>query len=92
MSKISWIFIFSLFLPISCGKDDPVKENSPEIHFDITGRLLEGKKINCIETDSSGNIWIASDKELYYKNGSEEKTYTLDFSIPGLAIASDESL
>ena len=98
MSKISWFFIFSLLLTNSCEKDepikkdDPIKDYSPEVHFDITSRLLEGIKIDCIETDSRGNIWIASDKELYYKNGSEEKTYTLDFSILGLAIASDESL
>ena len=88
MSKISWIFILSLLLTNSCEKDETIHE----AHFNITSRLLEGKKIDCIETDSQGNIWIASDKELYFKNGSEEKTHTLDFSILGLAIASDESL
>ena len=71
---------------------DPIKNYSPEVHFDITNRLLEGKKINCIETDTKGNIWIASDKELYYKNGSDQKTHILDFPILGLAIAADETL
>jgi ligand-binding sensor domain-containing protein len=104
--KISTFFILLLFITGSCRKDDtPVtnddplikkeyslKNYSPEIRFAITGRLLEGKPINCIEPDYKGNIWIASGKELYYKKGSEEKTYTLDFPILDISIAGDETL
>jgi ligand-binding sensor domain-containing protein len=103
MFKVSWFFILTLLLNISCtkdypaGKDDPIRKDDPKtysstIRFDITNRLLEGKKINCIETDSKGNTWISSDKVLYHKNGSDLKTYTLDFSILGFAIAADETL
>jgi hypothetical protein len=104
--KISSFFILSLLLTNSCKKDDPpitddyplirkedtLKNYSPVVRFDITSRLLEGKHIDCIEPDYKGNIWVASGKELYYKNGSAEKTYTLDFPILDISIAGDETL
>jgi hypothetical protein len=30
-------------------KEDTLKNYSPEVSFNITGRLLEGKRIDCIE-------------------------------------------
>ena len=45
-----------------------------------------------MKPDYKGNTWIASGKELYYFNGSEEKTYTLDFPILDISIAGDETL
>ena len=61
MYKGPWILIFTMLLYFSCEKDESIMQNnsdqrreySPEIRFNITGRLLEGKKINCIETDKS---------------------------------------
>ncbi|MCK4346127.1 MAG: hypothetical protein KAX05_12655 [Bacteroidales bacterium] len=73
-------------------KEDTLKDYSPVVSFNITGRMLEGKWISCIEPNYKGNTWIASGKELYYKNGSEEKTYTLDFPILDFSIAGDETL
>jgi ligand-binding sensor domain-containing protein len=104
--KISTFFILLLFIIVSCKNDespdindDPlvkkeysIKDYSPAIRFEITGRLLEGKQINCIEPDYKGNTWIASGKELYYKKGSEEKTYMLEFPILDISIAGDETL
>ncbi len=105
--KVSLVFILPLILNCSCEKDDPLitednplirkeytlKDYSPEVSFEITGRMLEGKPITCMEPNYKGNTWIASGKELYYyKNGSEEKTYTLDFPILDISIAGDETL
>lgn len=74
-------------------KEDTLKNYSPTVRFDITGRMLEGKHIDCIDPDYKGNTWVSSGKELYYyKNGIEEKTYTLDFPILDISIAGDETL
>jgi ligand-binding sensor domain-containing protein len=74
-------------------KEDSLKNYSPTVRFDITNRMLEGKHIDCIEPDYKGNTWVSSGKELYfYKNGIEEKTYTLDFPILDISIAGDETL
>jgi hypothetical protein len=85
-----------LFITGSCKKDDPLdrkedllKNYSPVVRIEITGRMLEGKQISCIEPDYKGNTWIASGKEFYVKKGSEDKTYTLDFPILDISIAAD---
>ncbi|MDP4221868.1 MAG: hypothetical protein Q8868_01035 [Bacteroidota bacterium] len=74
-------------------KEDTLKNYSPLVRFEITGRLLEGKHIDCIDPDYKGNTWIASDRDLYFfKNGNEEKNYTLDFPVLDVSIAGDETL
>ncbi|MBN2522019.1 MAG: hypothetical protein JXB24_02045 [Bacteroidales bacterium] len=74
-------------------KEDTLKSYSPTVRFDVTGRLLEGKRIDCIEPDYKGNTWIANGKELFhYKSGTPENSYLLDFSIRDISIAGDESL
>lgn len=73
-------------------KEDILKDYSPEVSFDITGRMLEGKRIDCIEPNYKGNTWISSGRKLYYMNDSVEKTYTLDYPILDISIAGDETL
>lgn len=104
--KVSLFFIFPLIMYNSCEKDDhqitedvplirkedTLKDYSPAVSFDITGRMLEGKRIDCIDPNYKGNTWIASGKELYYKNDSVEKIYTLDYPILDISIAGDETL
>jgi ligand-binding sensor domain-containing protein len=93
-----WIFILVLLLTASCKKEnqanqeEPYRNYPPDIHFEVSGRLLEGKNITCIETDSRGNIWIATGNELHHIEGSDEKTDTLDFPILDIAVATDETL
>lgn len=92
---------------ISCRKDDnPVKDDeplirkedtlknySPTISFEVTGRLLEGRHIDCIEPDYKGNTWIASGQELFhFKNGTLADSYNLNVGIFDISIAGDESL
>ncbi len=73
-------------------KEDTLKIYYPEIRFDVSKRMLEGKHIDCIEPNYKGNTWIASGKELYHFKGVEEKMYKLDFSILDISIAGDETL
>ena len=91
MRKTALILTFSLIF-FSCEKDD----FSSRVRFDITGRLLEGKHIDCIDIDTEGNVWIASDKELCYTSTStsniDHKNYNLDFPILDIAIAPDETV
>ena len=104
--KVSMVIILPFFLNCSCQKDDLLvtddnplvkkedilKNYSPEVSFEITKRMLEGKAITCIEPNYKGNTWIASGRELYYMNDSIEKTYTLDYPIYDISIAGDETL
>ncbi len=94
----SYLFLFTTN---SCKKDEndlipkeyPIKNYSPDVHFEITGRMMEGKYITSLEMDDKGNTWIASGKDLYhYKNETLKESYTIDFQIIELSIAGDESL
>lgn len=74
-------------------KEDTLKSYSPMVSFDVTGRLLEGKRIDCIEPNYKGNTWIASGQELFrFKNGTLANSYSLDYSVLDISIAGDESL
>lgn len=89
MYKTFHIFILLLLLTISCQKDDLINNFPAGVSFDVTSRLLEGKHITCLDTDSKGTICIASGKELYYTNNKIFKSYNLEFQILDLAIAPD---
>ncbi len=79
--------------PVLIRKEDTLKTYSPIVSFEVTGHLLEDKRIDCIEPDYKGNTWLASGQELFhYKNGTLENSYTLGFSILDISIAGDESL
>lgn len=92
MNKAFFFLFFPLFLIISYTNDDQISNFPAKVSFDVSGRMLEGKRITCIDFDAKGNIFIASDKEIYYKNGSDQKTYSIDYSILDIAIAPDETL
>ena len=86
--KVSYFLILALLLIVSCEK-----ENYPKgVSFDITGRLLEGERIICLDIDAKGNIYVATDHGLHYTNKIDHETYTLGFPILDLAIAPDETV
>jgi hypothetical protein len=82
--------IVAILLPVSCSDNEEALPT--DVSFDVSYRLLEGKFISCIDTDNKGNIWIASEKVLYFKNGGNQKTFDLEFEILDIAVSSDESL
>jgi ligand-binding sensor domain-containing protein len=85
-------YLIIILLITSCSGDDLVNNYSETVRFDITERILEGKQITGIATDSKGNIYIASNKELYFRKNNDQKLYNLDFPVLDLAIAPDETL
>ena len=92
--EIVWkasLFIIFPFLIISCEKDTGDNMNK-DISFGITGRILEGKHINSIASDNKGNVWVASDRNLYFTKSSINKSYTIDFPVLDMAIAPDETV
>ena len=90
--KNSYLLILLLISTVSCQKDGLINNYPSKVNFEVTGRLLEGKRIDCISNDSKGNTYIGSGKELYYIKGSNQKEYTLDYAILDLAIAPDNSI
>ena len=90
--KNSCLVILFMILAISCQKDDLINDFPSKISFEVSGRLLEGKHIDCIDIDNKGNIYIGSGTGLYYINGSDQKSYPLDFQILDLAIAPDQTV
>jgi ligand-binding sensor domain-containing protein len=92
MQKLSIIFFLTVILNVSCSKDDQVNNFPSDVKFDISYRMLEGKYISSIAVSEKGAAFIGSGNDLYYKNGSEQKIYTLEFPVLDLAIAQDESV
>jgi len=88
--KVLILLLVALLFPFSCTDDG--NKFLPDVSFDISYRLLEGKNISCIDTDNKGNVWIASGKILFFKNGGVQKTYNLDFKVLDISISFDESV
>lgn len=91
-SKNSCLVILFMILAVSCKKDGLINDSPSKVSFKVTGRLLEGKNVDCIDIGHKGNTYIGSGKDLYYINGSDQKSYPLDFQILDLAIAPDQTL
>lgn len=92
MHKIFAVFLLFLLFNFSCDKIDPVNNFNSEVSFKISGQLLDGNKINCIDIDAKGNVFIGSGNILYSITGNEKKSYPLDFPIMDIAIAFDETV
>lgn len=92
MTKSFCLLIILLFLTLSCEKNDSVNGFQAEVRFDVSSRLLEGKKISCIDFSEKGNAWIGSGSEIYCLEGSELKTYNTGFPIMDLTVAPDQTV
>ncbi len=88
----SFCLLIILLLTISCEKNDPVNGFQAEVRFDVSYRLLEGKKISCIDFNDKGNAWIGSGSEIYYHDGIELKSYNTGFPVMDLAVAPDQTV
>ncbi len=59
MRRINLIFLVLTLLPgLSC-EDTLVNSFPADVSFDVSYRMLEGKKISCIEADQKGNVAIS---------------------------------
>jgi ligand-binding sensor domain-containing protein len=89
--KISFVFTI-LILTWSCRKNDKINNLDSMVSFDISYQLLKGKHIDCITTDNKGNVFIASNTDIYYASNMELKKYSVGVPVLDMAIAPDESL
>jgi ligand-binding sensor domain-containing protein len=92
MKILKYILLSAVLLIASCQKDEMINNFPAEVSFDITAHLLEGKRINCIETTDDGKAWIGSGKELYLIDGNKQKLYTIEFNINDIAIGKDQTI
>lgn len=104
--KVAWLFVMFVIINSACEKEVPqidenvsltpkeniLKDYPPEVSFEVTGLMFEGKQIDCIEPGYNGNTWVASGNELYHIKDGVQKTYTLDYPIEDISIAGDENL
>jgi ligand-binding sensor domain-containing protein len=89
--RIFFVFLV-LVLTSSCKKDDQINNFGTRVSFDISYQLLKGKHIDCIATDNKGNVFIASDTEIYYAANGDLKEYSIGLPVLDMAIAPDGSL
>ncbi len=92
MTRSLCLLILLSLLTVSCEKNDYVNSFPAKVRFDVSYRLLEGKKITCIDFNEKGNAWIGSGTELFYHGGSELKSYNIGFPVMDLAVAPDQTV
>lgn len=81
-----------LILLFSCDKDDSTIYFPEEVKFDVTARLLEGKKISAIDFDNNGIAIIGSGSTVYFNSKSGLTSYEISFEVLDLATAPDNSV
>jgi ligand-binding sensor domain-containing protein len=81
-----------LFFLFSCNKDDEIvlNEFSKEINFDISGWVLKGENITCVDFDKDGNAWMASGNNLTFYDGLNTQSYSAGTVIQDVSVAPDE--
>lgn len=92
MKSLKYLCILLLFPAVSCERYDTVNHFTAEVKFDVSGHLLEGRGITCIDFDDEGNPFIGSGTSIYFKDGGSLKSYNLGYSVLDLAIAPDQSV
>ncbi len=89
--RISCFAAIFLFTIVSCVKDG-FGPFPADVSFNISGRLLEGRRISCIDIDKKGNYCIGSESDLFYFNNGRQDLYRLDHPVLDVAIAEDASV
>jgi len=92
MSSTKYLCILLLITAVSCEKDDHVNNFPAEVKFDVSGHLLEGRGITCIDFDDEGNPLIGSGTFLYQIKGGSLKDYNLGYPVLDLTVAPDQSI
>lgn len=84
--------IFSLIIS-SCEKEGS-REKYPEgVNFNISYRLLEGRKITCLDIGQDGSICAGSDNQLILiDRHKDQKIINLVYEIRDVAMAQDGSI
>ena len=89
MNSTKYLCILLLIAVVSCESTDVVNHFPAEVKFDVSGHLLEGRGITCIDFDDEGNPLIGSGTFLYQIKGGSLKDYNLGYPVLDLAVAPD---
>jgi ligand-binding sensor domain-containing protein len=84
--KRKLLFICIALFLFSCEKDGLTFKESAPINFDVSERILEGEKIECVDFDSDGNAWIGAGSSLLFYDGNRTKNYEVDSEIRDLSV------
>jgi ligand-binding sensor domain-containing protein len=86
------LLIFSLFFS-TCEKDSSSDKYPEAINFDISYRLLSGRKIACLDINQEGDLCAGSDNKLILIDRlKDQKIINLDYEITDVAMAQDGSV
>ena len=87
------VFFALVLLAITgCTKDGLVNDFPVDVSFDVSARLLAGKKIDCLAVDDKGIAFICSGIKLYVAGKGIQEEYDLGCEILDIAIAPDHSV
>lgn len=83
------MFICIALILFSCKKDGSTFKEFAPINFDVSDRLLEGEKIECVDFDSDGNAWIGAGSSLVFYDGNRTENYEVDSEIRDVSVGPD---
>lgn len=89
------VFIFLIFSLIisSCEKEGSCEKYPEGVNFNISYRLLEGRRITCLDVGQDGSICAASDNQLILiDRHKDKKIINLGYDIWDVAITEDGSV
>ena len=88
MKRIFLFICIALFL-FSCKKDGLTYKEFAPINFDVSKRILEGEKIECVDFDPDGNAWIGAGSSLVFYDGNRTKKYEGGSEILDISVGPD---
>jgi len=87
--KRKLLFICIALFLFSCKKDGLTFKEFAPINFDVSERILEGEKVECVDFDRDGNAWIGAGSSLVFYDGNRTKNYEVGSGILDISVGSD---
>ena len=87
--KRTFLFICIAIFLFSCEKDGLTFKEFAPINFDVSERILEGEKIECVDFDPDGNAWIGAGSSLVFYDGNRTKKYEGGSEILDVSVGPD---
>ncbi len=87
--KRKLLFICITLFLFSCKKDGLTYNKFSPVNFDVSERILDGQKVNCVDFDPDGNAWIGVGSSLIYYNGHTTKSYDAGSEIRDISVGPD---
>jgi len=84
--KYIFLCIIAVFLLSSCDKSESLNQFNSTISFEVSDRILEGKKVSCVDFDSDGNAWIAVGSSLHFYDGTISAAFEVYSEILDISV------